>query len=234
MTPILATLLSGSSDIMVRSRPTAWWDMSDRSRLFADTAGTTAATDAGTLALIRDKSGNGNDASQATGGAEPVWHAAGYFDTDGVSQRIGATITWSDEQTWVFVGRSLSATSTIGRLVARGVNGGFTDASGNLYWRTNEAGSQVTSTTDIRSAPVVVLMRRYSDALMTVAVDGTQIMSFDPNAAEAAQIGIGAQLPSGSTNPLACRCYQFALWNRVLNDSEATAVTAYLRRRAGL
>lgn len=50
-----------------------WWDPSDLSTLFQDTAGTVPVTAPGqAVALFRDKSGNGNDLTQTSPAARPV------------------------------------------------------------------------------------------------------------------------------------------------------------------
>jgi hypothetical protein len=52
--------------------PIAYWDFSDTAHLWADTAGTVATTNAGLIARIDDKSGNGWHATQATAGNRPT------------------------------------------------------------------------------------------------------------------------------------------------------------------
>jgi len=67
-----------------------WYDPNDLSTLFQDTAGTVPVTAAGqSVALMRDKSGNGNHASQATSSKRPVltWDSSlgrYYLNFDGV------------------------------------------------------------------------------------------------------------------------------------------------------
>ena len=64
-----------------------WFDPSDLSTVFTDVAGTTPANVGDAVALIKDKSGNGNDASQATADQRPILRqsAAGryYLEFDG-------------------------------------------------------------------------------------------------------------------------------------------------------
>ena len=58
----------------------AWYDPSDLSTMFQDAAGTIPVTaDGDPVALMRDKSGNGNHAVQTTSAARPV------YKTDGIS-----------------------------------------------------------------------------------------------------------------------------------------------------
>jgi hypothetical protein len=51
---------------------TGWWDASDLATLWADTAGTSPATDTGLVARVDDKSGNGHNLTQATSGNRPT------------------------------------------------------------------------------------------------------------------------------------------------------------------
>jgi hypothetical protein len=56
---------------------TAWYDPSDLSTLFQDTAGTVPVTaDGQTVALMRDKSGHDLHLSQPTAGSRPTYHTA--------------------------------------------------------------------------------------------------------------------------------------------------------------
>lgn len=63
-----------------------WYDPSDKSTLFQDVAGTVPVTkDGDPVALMRDKSGNGNHATQTVSAARPIYKTDGvlhwlYFD----------------------------------------------------------------------------------------------------------------------------------------------------------
>ena len=65
-----------------------WYDPSDLSTLFQDSAGTTPVTaDSQPVGLALDKSGNGNHASQATATARPLYRTDGtrhWLEFDGV------------------------------------------------------------------------------------------------------------------------------------------------------
>lgn len=78
----------------------AWFDPSDRATLFQDAAGTLpVTTDGDPVALMRDKSGNGNHARQAVAAARPTWRSNGilaWLEFDGVDDRLsvaGVTFT---------------------------------------------------------------------------------------------------------------------------------------------
>ena len=60
-----------------------WYDPSDKSTLFQDVAGTIPVTkDGDPVALMRDKSGNGNHATQSVSTARPIYR------TDGILHRL--------------------------------------------------------------------------------------------------------------------------------------------------
>lgn len=60
--------------LFAASEPGAWYDPSDLTTMFQDTAGTTPVTATGqTVARINDKSGRGNHATQATAASRPIY-----------------------------------------------------------------------------------------------------------------------------------------------------------------
>lgn len=75
----------------------AWYDPSDLSTMFQDSAGTTPVTaDGQPVGKILDKSGHGNHASQATAAARPLYKTDGtyhWLQFDGVDDYIGCS--WS-------------------------------------------------------------------------------------------------------------------------------------------
>ena len=78
------------TDLFANSEQGAWFDPGDITTLFQDTAGNTPVTAAGqSVALMRDKSGRGNNATQSTAGYRPTWQidptGHGYLLFDGVN-----------------------------------------------------------------------------------------------------------------------------------------------------
>lgn len=69
-----------------------WYDPSDKSTLFQDVAGTIPVTkDGDPVALMRDKSGNGNHATQTVSTARPVYKTDGvlhWLEFDGVDDTL--------------------------------------------------------------------------------------------------------------------------------------------------
>jgi YD repeat-containing protein len=69
----------------------AWYDPSDLSSMWQDSAGTTAAAVNSPVGRINDKSGNGHHLTQSTSGKRPYLRQSGslyYLDFDGVDDRL--------------------------------------------------------------------------------------------------------------------------------------------------
>lgn len=69
----------------------AWYDPSDLSTMWQDSAGTVAAAVDQPVGRINDKSGNGNHATQATAGKRPILRLASglyYLESDGVDDEL--------------------------------------------------------------------------------------------------------------------------------------------------
>jgi len=86
------------SALFANDAPGVWYDPSDLTTLFQDTAGTTPVTTAGqTVALMLDKSGNDLHATQATAAARPEYQTDGtlhWLEFDGVDDyMVTPTIT---------------------------------------------------------------------------------------------------------------------------------------------
>jgi len=93
----------------------AWYDPSDLTTLFQDSAGTTPVTAAGqSVGKMLDKSGRGNHATQATSLQRPTYQVDGagrpYLSFDGVDDgMVTGTITPATDKAQVFAGiRKLS------------------------------------------------------------------------------------------------------------------------------
>ena len=79
-------------DLFQNNEQGAWYDPSDLSTMFQDSAGATPVTaDGQPVGLILDKSGNGNHASQATAAARPLYKTDGtlhWLQFDGVDDYL--------------------------------------------------------------------------------------------------------------------------------------------------
>lgn len=73
-----------------------WYDPSDLSTVFTDTAGTTPASVGQGIARINDKSGRGNNLIQATAGSRPILRLASglyYLEFDGLDDALVSAAT---------------------------------------------------------------------------------------------------------------------------------------------
>lgn len=127
MTPSLKTILLGAPITPARlfrsGEQGFWYDPSDLSTMFQDSAGTTPVTATGQLVgRILDKSGRGNHAIQATGAARPTLQRDSggryYLDLDGVSASMysAASIdfTGTDKMTvWAGVSKLSDAAAAV-------------------------------------------------------------------------------------------------------------------------
>ena len=106
----------------------AWYDPSDLSTLFQDSAGTIPVTaDGQPVGKILDKSGNGNHAIQPTSGKRPTYRVASnahWLDFDGVDDALyTATIDLSGtSKLTVFAGTANSKTLSTGTLIESSAN----------------------------------------------------------------------------------------------------------------
>ena len=132
-----------------------WYDPSDKSTLFQDVAGTVPVTkDGDHVALMKDKSGNGNHAVQTVSASRPVYKTDGalhWLEFDGADDSMKITLSkalsLSGELT-VATGIKSLATS-ISMIIEQGANYGTANAfymadHGNSYeylGRGNRAGT---------------------------------------------------------------------------------------------
>lgn len=143
-------LLSSSADSVIKGLFSAgevgvWYDPSDLTTLFQDSAGTTPVTAAGQpVGRMLDKSGRGNHATQATAAQRPIY---GFHPYSGVRNLLLATDTMATQSRTVtavphtlsFTGTgtiTLTGASTAGPLVGTGagnrVSLTFTPIAGSL------------------------------------------------------------------------------------------------------
>lgn len=116
--PIIISQGFSPKSLFTSGKQGAWYDPSDLSTMFQDSAGATPVTAAGQpVGLLRDKSGRGNHAIQATAGSKPILRSAGnlwYLEFDGVDDFLVTTsvnFTATDKMS-VFTGlRKLSDAS---------------------------------------------------------------------------------------------------------------------------
>lgn len=84
-------------DLFTGGKQGVWYDPSDKSTLFQDVAGTVPVTkDGDPVALMKDKSGNGNHAVQTVSTARPIYKTDGilhWLAFDGIDDRLNITLS---------------------------------------------------------------------------------------------------------------------------------------------
>lgn len=112
------------------SEPGFWYDPSDLTTMFQDTAGATPVTTPGqTVARINDKSGRGNNATQATAASRPTYQVDGngfaHLSFDGVDDfLVTSTITPGTDKVQVFAGVRKLSDATRGSVIESGLGTG--------------------------------------------------------------------------------------------------------------
>jgi hypothetical protein len=161
--PIVNRWGATPADLFRQGEQGAWYDPSDFSTMFQDSAGSTPVTGTGQpVGRINDKSGRGNNATQGTAAARPVLQQDGnglyYLDFDGTDDELAtAAIDFSatDEMTVIAGVRKLSDVS-YGTIVSgyadiNGTTGNFalftrvSGGGGYTSWSKGTSQSQTTS-----------------------------------------------------------------------------------------
>jgi hypothetical protein len=131
----LDTAVSGASNLFFNAEQGVWYDPSDFSTLFQDSAGTTPVTAVEQpVGKILDKSGRGNHATQATAASRPVLSARVNLLLASATMSTQNVTTTNIPYTLQFTGTgtvTLSGTSTAGPLVGGGTLT-FTPTGGTL------------------------------------------------------------------------------------------------------
>jgi hypothetical protein len=132
--------LSSTARLFASGEEGAWYDPSDISTLFQDSAGTTPVTTAGQpVGLMLDKSGRGNHATQATSAARPTYQTGAglsWLAFDGVDDSmVTGTITPNVDKAQMFAGvqKQSNGDGIIMETNTTNANGSMFLISANLY-----------------------------------------------------------------------------------------------------
>lgn len=183
------------ADLFLSSEQGAWYDPSDLSTMWSDTAGTVPAVIDGPVARIDDKSGRGNFLIQATAAAQPILRSAGglfWLEFDGVDDglhRPAADMSASDKVTaWAGI-RKLTDANPTAMLEFTNTpasnNGGFgflvplTSAAATASFRSRGTVA-VTATGAVAPSPVTLILTGIGDIsapMNTIRANGVVINS---------------------------------------------------------
>lgn len=184
------------SALFAASEPGAWYDPSDLSTMFQDSAGTTPITATGqTVARINDKSGRGNHATQATAASRPQYQVDGngkaFLLFDGTDDfLVTPTITPGIDKAQVFAGvrklsdaaqgivveNSTSSLANSGAFMLR-APAGANATYGWFSWGAAGVGGTATTSASYTS-PITNVLTGLGDIagdVATIRVNGTQV-----------------------------------------------------------
>jgi len=226
----------------------AWLDPSDFSTLFQDVAGTVpVVADGDPVALMLDKSGNGNHAAQSVAAARPTWHTDGggrpYIDFDGVDDILEAPFA---------VNHTFSTLSMGYQGTISGQNGGIIfgvgiGSTGRDYIYTSfgntRAYRQPQTTGVISSYLAKMEVLQVSTLRVGPGVDyflaranGVDVAWNGTGAAEmaltGAKIHLGARYPGSGHTP--ARFWGAFYITRALTDVELSQLEAFLANKSGV
>jgi hypothetical protein len=213
-----------------------WYDPSDISTLWQDSARTTSVTtDADPVGALDDKSGNGRHATQATSGKRPTYKTSQFgslsaLDLDGTDDFLDATVTLSQPLTW-FIVTDLDATATQQHLIDGNTNRNtvyvWTDGDFHFY-----AGSDVDSALAVDTSPHVIVAT-FNGASSKLWVDGGSGVTGDTSTqgiSSLLRIGIES---GGSSGPVNGRIGELLGYTQALSTTDIDRAGNYLAAKWG-
>lgn len=185
-------------DLFAWSKQGVWYDPSDLTTLFQDAAGTVPVTkDGDPVALMRDKSGNGNHAKQTVSTKRPVYKTDGilhWLQTDGVDDFLDSSIVpWNSSSFF-----QSSAVAITGGQSNLGIFR-FLREGGNPTSSTDNYLEEYTSSTDPYSKKVVA--QRYPSLVVGYSGEpmptrNTNLVSWNSNNTESFKTQVIPTQPS--------------------------------------
>jgi hypothetical protein len=215
-----------------------WYDPSDISSMFQDSAGTTPAAVDSPVGKINDKSGNGNHAVQATAGARPLLKQDGsgkyYLLFDGVDDRI-ATPAIAITQPF----DRISAIQQVSWVNGSIIYGDSETTFGGLLQQTPTtplikiySGTYVAPPDNLPVGTTGIVTERFNGASSKVAINAGAYTTGAAGAAVPARLSIGAYVSGNSRSNV--RMYGAVLISRALTDAEIASARSYLAGKAGV
>lgn len=235
----------------------AWYDPSDISTLWQDTAGTTPVTATGqAVARIDDKSGNGKHATQATGANCPLWQQDGsgnyYLDFDGTNDYMTASsfdLSSTDKLT-IFAGvrksdgtgtndygafASLATWNSAGTFILSGK----TNQNGTYYCgSTGSLPKDIATTSGAYPSPQIAVVRMRADISgdsLTLHINGVSAGSNtgDQGTGNYANSSLRIGSYTGSGNYYIGRIYSLIVRGATSTTQEITDAEAWVNDKTG-
>ncbi len=222
----------------------AWYDPSDLSSMFQDSAGTVPVTATGQpVGRINDKSGNGNHATQATTAAKPTYTESGglkYLLFDGVDDFITQTAAFGAalaQPNAVAMGVKIDTLASV-----RGAHNTFFDTTAAADQRIFQdnlddglklfAGGTVNASGGTLAALSYVINGIFDGVSSRNRVNGVNGATVTVGAGTLAQMRLGAN--GGGNNPMSGRIYGAIIRDTAFSAGEITQVDTYLASKSGV
>lgn len=217
-----------------------WYDPSDLSSMFQDTAGTVpVAADGDPVGRINDKSGNGKHLLQATAGARPLYKTLGglsWLFFDGIDDRLVVTMGAMPQPSTMFAAYRINTTGTGGDIMDAA------DAVPTASHR-NMLGIRSGQVVGYAGTVVNIGAENTSDHVARVQFGATDALQLDNGAVVTTDTGVGAPLATDlfvvgsstvTTEFAPVRVYGAVYINRALTAGETNSLRTYLGAKAGL
>lgn len=224
--------------LFAASEQGAWFDPSDFSSMFQDSAGTTPVTAVEQpVGRINDKSGNGNHATQATAAARPILRQDGggnyYLETDGIDDFLpSTTLPYSAART--VLGAVFSTdTGAVNRTFAASDLESVFDYLGAWKYYASSTPAIIEIAASSRTVAQVVGYEKPSNASANTLSGLSAVTAFTPNATVTAGYTLGAANAIGGS-PCAGRIYGLVVTNYMQTETQRQALARYLADKAGI
>lgn len=211
----------------------AFYDPSDLSSMYQDSAGTTAAAVDSPVGRILDKSGRGNHAVQATAAARPMLRrdSSGKLclETDGVDDWLRASFAIAQPFDRISAIRQISWTSN------DRIFDGITAGSGRLYQASATPQLYLTGgvvgTSSLAIGATGVVSERHNGASSHLAVNNGAAVTGDAGIVAPDGIDIGATAGAAAGN---FRLYGVVMIGRALTEAETIQLRRFMAAKSGV
>jgi hypothetical protein len=234
-----------------------WYDPSDFSTLYQDSAGTTPVTAVGDpVGKILDKSGNGNHATQATDASRPILRNDGtnyYLEFDGVDNSLATAaidFTATDEMSMFFGGYKIADSSagivaelSVSMTANAGTFGLIIRNTATQLWASSSRGSAAAlsemagySTVAAPDLAVITGLHDISGDLSTFRRNGVAGTSgiADKGTGNFGNYALYISRRGGTTLPFNGRIYSLTVLGRTATALEIAAAESYVAGKTGV
>lgn len=229
----------------------AWYDPSDLSTLFKDAAGSQPVTaDGDPVGLMRDKSGNGNHATQTVSAARPIYKTNGvlhWLQFDGVDDDLSAPFSLTKEILYA-AGVSSTTPSQFNCIVS--VGGGGTSGAG-LELLTSGLVTDVFGNAGVSVNKTLTAGNHYSVLFQTpdwsVHPSNSQFFVNTADVLSTVSYGDVSKLNNSSKNPLRIgsfarystsffrgKMYSVIASNSVISQAQVELLLTYINAKSGV